>query len=232
MMGETDYSRGRFGPAQDERMSDIEESVEIVGAPWKESTYYDDAERWTSMFWEDGTPFRELFDKLDLSEVLELACGHGRHSIRAANRCERLILMDIFRENVDRCRRRLRFFSNVEGYINNGYDFRPVADGSVSAIFCYDSMVHFSPDLVSSYLQDAARVLMSGGRALFHHSNYPKAAETHYGTNPYARNRMTVALFREFIEAAGLEATETIVIPWGDLPDLDCLSLVTRPGGA
>ena len=35
MMGETDYSRGRFGPAQDERMSDIGESVEIVGAPWK-----------------------------------------------------------------------------------------------------------------------------------------------------------------------------------------------------
>ena len=73
----------------------------------------------------------------------------GAIAIRAANRCERLILMDIFRENVDRCRRRLRFSGNTDGYINNGYDFRPVADGSVSAIFCYNSMVHFSPDLVS-----------------------------------------------------------------------------------
>ena len=34
---------------------------------------------------------------------------------------------------------------------------------------------------------------MPGGRALFHHSNYPKAAETHYGVNPHSRNRMTVA---------------------------------------
>jgi SAM-dependent methyltransferase len=232
MTGEMDYSRAGSVPAQDERMSDIEASVESVGAPWKESPYYDDAERWTAIFWDDGTPFRKLFDKLDPSAVLELACGHGRHSARVANRCERLILMDIFRENIDFCRRRLRFFNNVEAYVNNGYDFRPVADRSVSAIFCYDSMVHFSPDLVSSYLQDAGRVLMPGGCALFHHSNYPLASGTHYGANPYARNRMTVALFREFIEAAGLEATETIVIPWGDLPDLDCLSLVTKPGVA
>ena len=63
MMGETDYSSGRFRSGINRMsISDIEECVEIVGAPWKESTYYDDAERWTSMFWEDGTPFRELFD--------------------------------------------------------------------------------------------------------------------------------------------------------------------------
>jgi SAM-dependent methyltransferase len=213
-------------------MSDIVESVEIVGAPWKESRYYDEAERRTSLFWEEGTVFRKLFDKLDPSVVLELACGHGRHAARAANRCDRLILMDIFPENVDFSRRRLRFFNNIEGHVNNGYDFRPVADGSVSAIFCYDSMVYFSLDIVRCYLQDAARVLMPGGRALFHHSNYARAAEPHDGANPYSRNVMTLALFREFVAGAGLEATETLIIPWGDVPDLDALSLVTKPGGA
>jgi ubiquinone/menaquinone biosynthesis C-methylase UbiE len=232
MTGGMHYPRSESGPAENQRMSDIEESVEIVGAPWKESFYYDEAERWTSMFWDEGTPFRKLFDKLDLRAVLELACGHGRHSARMAGRCERLILMDIFQENIDHCRRRLRFFNNIEGYVNNGYDFRPVADRSLTSIVCYDSMVHFSRDIVFSYLQDAARVLMPGGCALLHHSNYPTAARTHYGTNPYARNEMTVPLFQEFVAAAGLEALETRIIPWGDIPDLDCLSLVSKPGVA
>lgn len=232
MTGEMDYPRGESGPAEDQRVPDIEELVEIAGAPWKESHYYDEAERSTSMFWDDGTPFRKLFDKLDLSAVLELACGHGRHSVRMAGRCERLILMDIFQENIDHCRRRLRFFNNIEGYVNNGYDFRPVADRSLTAIVCYNSMVHFSPDIVGSYLQDAARVLMPGGCALLHLSNYPLASETHHGASPHARNRMSVALFREFVAAAGLEAIETRIIPWGDVPDLDGLSLVTKPGAA
>lgn len=232
MTGEMNYPGGESGPAEDQRVSDIEASVEIVGAPWKESRYYDDAERWTSLFWDHGTPFRKLFDKLDLSAVLELGCGHGRHAIRAANRCERLILMDIFPENIAFCRRRLRFFNNIEFHVNNGYDFRPVADDSLSAIFCYDSMIHFSPDIVRSYLQDCGRVLRPGGRALFHHSNYPEAAATHYGTSPYARNQMTVALFRDYAGAAGLEVTETRILPCGDLPDLDGLSLVTKPAAA
>jgi hypothetical protein len=48
-----------------------------VGAAWRQSPYYDDAERWTILFWNDETPFRKFFDQLDLTTVLELACGHG-----------------------------------------------------------------------------------------------------------------------------------------------------------
>ena len=99
--------------------------------------------------------------------------------------------MDIFQENIDFSRHRLRFFNNVDSHVNNGYDFQPIADGSLSSIFCYDAMVHFAPEVVRSYLKDTARVLKPGGRALFHHSNYPTAPKEHYGQNPHARNQMT-----------------------------------------
>jgi len=42
-------------------------SAAVVGAPWVESPYYDDAERWTFMFWDEDKDFRRLFDKLDLT---------------------------------------------------------------------------------------------------------------------------------------------------------------------
>ena len=51
-----------------------------VAADWKVSDYYDDAEQdtWT-LFWKLETPFRRLFDQLDTTSTVELACGHGRH---------------------------------------------------------------------------------------------------------------------------------------------------------
>jgi SAM-dependent methyltransferase len=213
-------------------MSDIEKSVEVVGAAWRQSPYYDDAERWTILFWNDETPFRKFFDQLDLDTVLELACGHGRHSAKVAPQCGRLILMDIFQENIDFSRRRLRFFNNVESHVNNGYNFQPIADGSLSSIFCYDAMVHFAPEVVRSYLKDTARVLKPGGRALFHHSNYPTAPKEHYGQNPHSRNQMTEATFREFTRDAGLETLGTQIISWGQIPDLDCSSLVGKTGAS
>jgi hypothetical protein len=59
-------------------MSSLLKSVEIIGEHWKDSAYYSDAERWTHLFWNEGTLFRALFDKMDASSyVLELACGDG-----------------------------------------------------------------------------------------------------------------------------------------------------------
>jgi cyclopropane fatty-acyl-phospholipid synthase-like methyltransferase len=90
-------------------------------------------------------------------------------------------------------------------------------------------MVHFSPDIVQSYLKDASRVLQHGGMILLHHSNYESKIEQHYGMNPHARNHMTFHLFKGFCDEAGLEIEESVVIPWGGVDELDRVSLVRKP---
>jgi ubiquinone/menaquinone biosynthesis C-methylase UbiE len=206
----------------------IIESVSVVASPWRQSAYYDNAEKQIELFWGEKTIFRKLFSRLELDTVIELACGHGRHSELIAASCSKLILMDVIKENVEFCRGRLGRFENVDYYLNNGYDFSPVQDASVSAIFCYDAMVHFSQDIVESYIADAARVLQSGGMALFHHSNYAGPAKKHYGLHPHARNCMTMAHFAEHSKAVGLEVVESTVIPWGGVADLDGITLLRK----
>lgn len=207
---------------------DLESSVQVVGEAWKESDYYADAERWTFVFWDQNHAFRRRFDRLDLGHVVELACGQGRHSAIVAPLASRLTLMDIHQENLDVCRRRLADFENVQLLCTNGYDYMPIESGSVTSVFCYDAMVHFSPDLVDSYLRDTFRILVPGGLGLFHHSNYDADPSKHYGLNPHARNRMTMGLFNELAVDAGLEVVDSTVLDWGGVRELDGLTLVRR----
>lgn len=204
----------------------LQSSVDTVGAPWKESEYYDDAERWTFLFWEPAHPFRPWFDRLDLRNVLELAVGHGRHAERVAPIAGQLTLMDIHEANLEACRHRLAACDNVRYICNDGYDFQPVPDASLTAIYCYDAMVHFSPDLVGAYLQDAHRVLAPGGMALLHHSNRNVDPAVGDDSNPCARNWMTMAMFRLLAEDAGLQVVDSKTIDWAGVSRLDGLTLL------
>jgi ubiquinone/menaquinone biosynthesis C-methylase UbiE len=209
--------------------TDVEKSVKIVGEAWRESAYYDDAEEWTFIFWDHGHGFREYFDLLDLSSVVELACGHGRHSERAATLAGHLSVMDIHEENLEVCRERLKKLPNVSVLKNNGYNYRPLQDASTTSIFCYDAMVHFSPDIVASYLLDTNRILVAGGMALFHHSNHDTGSSQHYGLNPHARNAMSLARFSEHANAAGLAVVKSTPMDWGGVAGLDGLTLLRKP---
>jgi ubiquinone/menaquinone biosynthesis C-methylase UbiE len=204
----------------------LKTSVDIVAAPWKASPYYADAEKYTFIWWDDRWPFKRMFERLDLASVLELACGHGRHSERVVKIAGKLTLMDVLSENIDFCKARIG--SGPEFYINNGFDFMPVEDQALTAIFCYDAMVHFSPDLVLSYLIDAKRVLKTGGMMLLHHSNYSATPAEHYGQHPSARNYMPRLLFQKLANDAGLAILESTTFQWGDVADLDCLSLLQK----
>jgi ubiquinone/menaquinone biosynthesis C-methylase UbiE len=208
---------------------ELRESVRRVGAHWVDSSYYDDAEKWTFLFWRDDTIFNQYFEELSLGVVVELACGHGRHAEKIVDRVRSLILMDIHDKNLEVCQNRLSGSENVTFLKSSGYNFEPIAIGSISSIFCYDAMVHFSQDMIASYLIDTARVLESGGKALYHHSNYEAPAGRSYGQNPQARNHMTQPLFAELARRAGLRITRSTVIDWGGVKDLDCLTLLTKP---
>jgi hypothetical protein len=104
-------------------LSNIKRSVDIGSggwgdAPWAEK-YYAEAEKQTTFFWDAGVPFRQLFERLDLESVVELACGRGRHA-GSLHRAERLVLMDIHEGNVDACRRRLCRHTHLEYRLISG----------------------------------------------------------------------------------------------------------------
>ena len=206
----------------------IKDSVDLVAEPWINSPYYGEAEQWTFIFWDEKFIFRQFFDRLDLTSVIELACGHGRHAEVIQNRVGQLYLIDVLAENVDFCKHRLGSNQRLTFLKNDGYTFQPIEPNSVTAIFCYDAMVHFSPDIVASYVSDAHRVLRSGGQALFHHSNYAAPLDRHYGLNPHARNHMTFELFRDIVDAAELTIVASKAILWGEDRDLDRVSLLRK----
>jgi SAM-dependent methyltransferase len=205
--------------------------AERVGKDWLGSPYYASAEQWTFIFWRRTGLFRQMFDLLDLTHVVELACGYGRHAEMFRDRAERITLLDILEENIEQSRKRHAAHRNITCLRNNGIDYAPLAERSATAVFCYDAMVHFTPEVVGSYVLDTARVLTPGGRALFHHSNYGVPTGHGYGANPHARNYMTQELFSSYAREARLEVERSHVIPWGEIADLDCITLLRKPAG-
>ncbi len=234
----TDVHVRRNGPAEDATEPkppppSVATLARTEAKVWEASSYYDDAERWTWLFWSEAHPFRPLFEQLDLSRVLELACGHGRHSeyllAHYGSRLGSLVMMDILQSNVDYCNARLGQRENLRVLVNNGVDFQPMPASSLTSIFCYDAMVHFDRQVVRSYLGDAVRVLVPGGKALFHHSNYSFDPDSHFGTNPLARAFMSKGLFARYAERLGLEVLQQTVFDWGGESGLDCLTLLAKP---
>ena len=218
---------GDFAMNEDARLLALRDS-----AVWEGSRYYADAETRLPVFWREGSPFSALFALLDISRVAELACGQGRHGEFILRNFSPSIAsyhaLDILQTNVQFTRARLGGDARVKVDRNSGVSFHPISDEAVTGIFCYDAMVHFHRSIVAQYLINAHRVLVAGGKALFHHSNYSSDPDTHFGGNPHARAFMTTELFREYAERAGLKVLRQVVIDWGTCVGLDAISLVGK----
>lgn len=182
------------------------------------------------IFWGENTAFHRMFRTLDRSFIVELACGHGRHTEYMLNALPvgTAVLMDFVAGNIEFCEKRLARYENAKFLQNGGDNFLPLGTGQATAIFCYDAMVHFEYDTVFSYLRDAARVLRVGGRALFHHSNYTGAPGGIYRNNPHWRNFMSKELFAHVAMRFGFRVVEQSVLQWGTTPSLDCLTLLEK----
>lgn len=220
-------------------MSADKNGVREVARHWKQSDYYDRAEKqdWLDPFWNEASPFLEMYRKLDVSNVVELACGHGRHTAHIIGdpslpQPGQIVLMDVNNENVRHCRERFAGRPNIRTLRNTGMDFRPLHDGSVSTVFCFDAMVHFEYDCVIAYIRDTFRVLQKNGRALFHHSNYTDPG-SFWLTNPHCRNFMSRELFAHVALRTGFEIVDQRILNWGDgqarVDGIDCLSLIEKP---
>ena len=105
----------------------------------------------------------------------------------------------------------------------------PVDEASLTAICSYDAMVHFEPVTMHGDLQEIARALVPGGRALLHHSAYEGNPKGHFTTSPNWRKYMPVGLFRHFCSRAGLRMVDQVLLDRGETKNIDGLSLLEKP---
>lgn len=68
--------------------------------------YFMDAENNLNIFWDETSVFAKYFKMLDLTSVVELACGHGRHVNCYKQNADKIILVDILEENIEFCKKR------------------------------------------------------------------------------------------------------------------------------
>ncbi len=201
-----------------------------VAEPWKESAYYDrvESEKALSAFWANNSIFYQLFLHLDTTHIVELACGHGRHVKKYFDNCVSISLVDINSENIEFCKNRFSDNKNIEYILTCGNNFFPIQDATKTAIFSYDSMVHFEMHDVDGYLNDAYRILVPDGKILLHHSNYAANPGGLYSENPGWRNFMSADIFAHLAIRAGFCVISQTIINWSK-NNLDCISLCQIP---
>jgi ubiquinone/menaquinone biosynthesis C-methylase UbiE len=210
-------------------MSDkTSEMRRAIANDWLVPPYYEQAENWLDPFWGEETPFRRWFETLDLTRVIELACGRGRHAAQCLDRVGEITLVDVLQTNIDGCRERFGTDPRVHYLVNNGNDLPGLESGAYSALFSYDAMLHFELLDVLDYLRETARVLRPGGRALLHVSNNLENPGGHYHQNRLWRNFGSLDVVRHVADRLGLRTLEHTTLDWEGQKAIDGLLLVEK----
>jgi hypothetical protein len=115
-----------------------DEATKNIGKDWVSSNYYDLAEKYLDGFWEENTVFYKHFTQLDCTNIVELACGHGRHVQKYLKKASVITLIDLNQENIDFCKQRYANETKIKYLVNNGRNFDGIDSNSQTAVFTYD----------------------------------------------------------------------------------------------
>lgn len=191
--------------------------------------YFEAAEHDASMnqFWDQNSKFYEMFQQLNLSNVIELAVGRGRHVLQYIERANQVTVVDILQENIEFCKDRFKNYDKIHYYTNNGYNIEKLESEKFTSLFSYDAMVHFEMMDINEYLKDIYRVLIPGGRVLLHHSNNDYNYKASFANAPEGRSFMNKTIFAYLSYRAGFKIIDQQVINWG-LKSLDCITLLEK----
>lgn len=189
--------------------------------------YFEEAEasfekEWEGVIW-------PLIKDFDFSSVLELSPGVGRNTQKLCTIAKRIIAVDYNEYALERARARLGASHGgceITYYRNGGADLAMVSDASVTAIYCWDSAVHFDRDVVIAYIAEFARVLKPGGCGFFHHSDLGDWAHKNFKRNPHSRSNVSKELVAEACGTNGLTVKVQQPIPWR--PIMDCATVFCR----
>ena len=163
--------------AGDNKMSRLDRQTRLAKLPsmptdiaW--AGYYAGVEAFANSTWQDVIMPRIV--NSSFHHVLEISPGGGRwadifvHKLHA----DSYIGVDINRPAIEAlAKSRFANASRCDFYANDGMTLPMVKNRSVSFAFSWDSMVHFPPAAVESYISELGRVLHGGATAFLHHGN-------------------------------------------------------------
>lgn len=181
-----------------------------------------------NLFWDKEAIIYPLFCQLNLTNVIELACGRGRHVGKYVDKVKDVTLVDILDKNIEFCRNRFQTYENVHYYRNNGFNLEQLPADRYTALFSYDAVVHFEMMDIYEYLKDTYRVLVKGGRALIHHSNFDKDYTASFINSPHGRSYMNANIFAYLASRCGFRILVQKLINWGGIDRLDCVTLLEK----
>lgn len=171
--------------------------------------------------------------------VVEIAAGYGRNTEILVSISDFVIATDINQECLDKIKQRLLDSNNLSLLKSSGADLSGVPDLSASLVYSFDSMVHFEPEVVESYVKYIYRVLKRGGMAFIHHSNWSQGKGQDFKTQPHWRNYMTKDIMANLIRGTGMTIISQDVFDWDEsyqdplaranlLKNSDCISIFTK----
>ena len=190
--------RGYLLPA--EKLNLLQCTHESLWSDWFECAESSIDRQWAEHIW----PLISLFD---FSKVLELSPGGERNTARLCKVAGSIIAVDLNQYALDKCRETLgeiHLGCTISYRKNNGVDLRMIPKKSVTAVYCWDSAVHFETTILDSYIHEFSRVLTSGGRGFLNHSTLGETAHRDIKRNPGWRSNASINSVAESCTAANL----------------------------
>jgi ubiquinone/menaquinone biosynthesis C-methylase UbiE len=114
---------------------------------------------------------REALQVSESDVVLEIGCGVGRVGYFLAPICRKWIGADISSNMLKYAAENLRKFENIELVSLTSSNLRKFSDGSTDKIYCSTVFMHLDEWDRFRYVQEAWRVLRSGGACFFDNIN-------------------------------------------------------------
>lgn len=192
--------------------------------------YFADNEQFMDWQWEHV--IKPNLAGQQVRRVLEIAAGYGRNTAKLADIAEEIWVTDVNASCIAACEKRFVDWTGscrLHFVQTDGLGFRGVPEGRIDFIYSWDSMVHFTPEVLRQNIFSASRLLVPGGRGFIHHANLPPhRAQAYWKNNPGWRSAVDAPMVAGFLQEASLKILRQVCFSWANVPWLDCMTLFSK----
>ena len=202
--------------------------------------YYDVAEQLAEeQFNKYLLPILVKHEGVNLSDVLDFACGRGRIAGCFSAYSRRVTGCDVYAEAIEYCRKRsANAMDCLNTFVVNNTDKGgglyklPFEENAFTFVYSWDAMVHFSYEWVDFYVKEFYRVAQPGAYIVIHHSNLAGLNKEEHGEwfeNDHSRAYVSREDMMTISKKHGFAIIAQQLVDWGGVPNLDCISVLLKP---